>query len=289
MVDSSRRSFLIGIGAVAGAAAGVALGRLFGLGQTDAGTLVPEALVTQPPLPSAVPPESSTTSVPTTTTTEAATSTSLAPETVPPETSATAAEATAALTLICKSSWGARPLAGELDSHTIERLTVHHTAVVLESNAQAPARARQHQRFHQDSGWADLAYHYLVDGNGNIYEGRPFDAPGDTFTNYEPAGHFLVCCEGNFDQQEIPEAQRYALAGMLAWGSQRFGVSADTIAGHRDYASTTCPGSALYPLIADGSLQATVQELIDGGGVELITVCDEEGDAFVAAIEAGTA
>ena len=53
------------------------------------------------------------------------------------------------------------------------RMTIHHTAVVLGDNRNAPARLRQHQRYHQDTqGWIDIAYHMSVDRNGNIYQLR---------------------------------------------------------------------------------------------------------------------
>ena len=52
-------------------------------------------------------------------------------------------------------------------------MTIHHTAVVLGNNSNAPARLRQHQQYHQDSqGWIDIAYHIGVDRNGNIFELR---------------------------------------------------------------------------------------------------------------------
>ena len=62
-------------------------------------------------------------------------------------------------------------------------MTLHHTAVVLGDNRYAPARLRQHQRFHQDErGWIDIAYHVGVDRNGNIYELRTPELAGDTAT-----------------------------------------------------------------------------------------------------------
>ena len=43
-------------------------------------------------------------------------------------------------------------------------MTIHHTAVVLGDNSNAPARLRQHQHYHQDThGWIDIAYHVSVD------------------------------------------------------------------------------------------------------------------------------
>lgn len=176
---------------------------------------------------------------------------------------------------------------GEFIDHRIERLTVHHTAVVMGSNTRAPARMRSYQEYHQGSGWPDIAYHYLIDANGHIYEGRPTSARGDTFTEYDPTGHFLVCCDGHFDQQSLPAAQLASLVDVLAWASSHFGVGASTIAGHRDYAATTCPGRDLARQIADGSLRSMVEGRITGGGATLTPLCGQAGIDRVAAIAAG--
>ncbi|MBT8211962.1 MAG: peptidoglycan recognition protein family protein [Acidimicrobiia bacterium] len=166
-------------------------------------------------------------------------------------------------------------------------MTVHHTAAELTNNSRAPALARQHQRYHQDSGWPDLAYHFLVDAKGNVYEGRPVWARGDTFTSYDPTGHFLVCAEGHFDRHSIPAAQVAGVVDVLAWAAVEYGVSAATIAGHRDFASTTCPGDNFYPMIADGSLRAAVEARIADGAPTLSIWCGPEATARVAEIEAG--
>jgi hypothetical protein len=146
---------------------------------------------------------------------------------------------------------------------------------------------RSYQRYHQEQGWPDIAYHYLIDANGNVYEGRPVTARGDTFTEYDPSGHFLVCCDGHFDQQQIPTAQYAALVEVLAWASVEYGIEPSTIAGHRDYASTTCPGSSLAAFVADGTLRANVEDRLSGGGVSLARLCGAGGLARVADIEAG--
>jgi hypothetical protein len=137
--------------------------------------------------------------------------------------------------MVSRAGWEARPPQGEFVPHTIDRMTVHHTAVYLETASQAPARLRQHQRYHQDDkGWPDIAYHYIIDSAGRVFEGRPVWAKGDTATSYDPAGHFLVCCEADFNQQSPTQAQIDSLVYMLAWGAREFGVDAGTIKGHRD-------------------------------------------------------
>jgi len=191
--------------------------------------------------------------------------------------------------VVCRDAWGALPAAGAFVAHEIERLTVHHTAALLETNSQAPGRIRQHQRYHLDRGWPDLAYHFVVDGAGNVYEGRPVDAVGDTATEYDPTGHFLVCCEGNFDEQDVPEPQLTALAAVLAWAAATYSVAPDTISGHRDWAATSCPGDLLYPVISSGELAGTVSSLLEMGGVTLAVVCGDAAAKRVAAIESGAA
>lgn len=193
------------------------------------------------------------------------------------------------ISAICPDAWGALPVVGEFKTHTIERLTVHHTAVVLDGNRNAPARARQHQQYHQGRGWPDLAYHFLVDANGNVYEGRPVDAVGDTGTEYDPTSHFLVCCEGDFDQQLVTEAQLSSLIDMLAWAADEFGVSPDTIRGHRDWAATTCPGDDLYSYLESGVVAQAVRARLAEGGVTLARLCGDIASDLVADIEAGRA
>jgi hypothetical protein len=207
--------------------------------------------------------------------------------TVPPTTTVVASGATS-LQAICKQGWGGREAAGSFTTHTIERMTVHHTAALLTSNTRAPARIRSHQAFHIDGrGWSDIAYHFLVDANGHIYAGRPVTAVGDTGTNYDPTDHLLVCAEGDFDRHAIPGAQVAAVADVLAWGAVHFGVDPATIQGHRDWAATSCPGASFYPLISDGTLEQAVRDRVAGSAPSLSIICGDAAVQRVADIEAG--
>ncbi len=85
-------------------------------------------------------------------------------------------------------------------------MTLHHSAVPLVDNRIIADRLRQHQRYHQDQhGWIDIAYHIGIDRDGNIFELRTPEVAGDTATDYDPAGHFLVLCEGDFDRETVPD------------------------------------------------------------------------------------
>lgn len=191
--------------------------------------------------------------------------------------------------MLCRESWGALPAHPGGRPHTITRMTIHHTEVVLGDNANSPARLRGHQHYHQDSkGWIDIAYHVGVDRNGNIYELRSTDLAGDTATKYDTTGHFLVVCEGDFNKETVSEEQLTGAATAFAWAAQRFAVSAETLAGHRDSApETSCPGASLYQHVASGDLRRRVEDLLALGPVDLQNICGPDASARVAAIEAG--
>jgi hypothetical protein len=198
-----------------------------------------------------------------------------------------AAPTAATAEMLCRDAWRAKPARPGGTVHTITRMTIHHTAVVLGDNRNAPARLRQHQHYHQDDrGWIDIAYHVSVDRNGHIYELRNPELVGDTATNYDPTGHFLVLCEGDFDQEAVTDAQLHGAALAFAWATQRFHITSDTLASHRDFAATSCPGADLYAQVTSGGLKRRIDDLLAAGTVDLRTVCGPEANAIVAAIEA---
>lgn len=190
---------------------------------------------------------------------------------------------------ICRDAWGARPPRPGGRPHNITRMTIHHTAVVLGDNRNIISRLQQHQRFHQDEkGWVDIAYHIGVDRNGNIFELRTPAIAGDTATNYDTTGHFLVVCEGNFDEEPISEAQLNGAARVFAWATQEFGITANTLASHQQVTPTTaCPGSNLQAHVASGDLERRINDLLVAGPVQIRPICGQQAFQQVAAIEAG--
>ncbi|MFI5509018.1 peptidoglycan recognition family protein [Mycobacterium sp. NPDC051804] len=213
----------------------------------------------------------------------------LAAAAAPIAVSAVTSAAPVAHQILCRDAWGAAAARPGGRTHTLNRMTVHHTEVTLGDNANAPARLRQHQRYHQDThGWIDIAYHFSVDRNGNIYQLRRPDLVGDTATSYDPTGHFLVVCEGDFDKEQVTEQQLDGTALVLASAAQQFGIPTDTLAGHRDFSpSTICPGTSLYDHITSGDLQNRVDSLLAAGPVDLPTICGPGATETVADIEAG--
>ncbi|MCP4965631.1 MAG: hypothetical protein GY926_10375 [bacterium] len=170
--------------------------------------------------------------------------------------------------VVSRESWGAKPAADGLRPHSIQQITIHHSDDTTSTTG--PALYRIWQGWHQSLGWPDVAYHFIVGRDGTVFEGRPDWAAGDTATEYDPHGHFLIVVEGDYNS-DIPSPQQLeTLAQMVAWASTTFDVPIDTISGHRDHAATSCPGENLYHRVHDGTITERAETILDEGGVSLV-------------------
>lgn len=211
-----------------------------------------------------------------------------APPEPPPPIEQAVPSSTVVPRMISRDGWRAQPARPGGIPHTPTRMTIHHTGVVLGDNRNAPARLLQHQQLHQNQhGWTDIAYHVGVDRNGNIYQLRDPWIKGDTATEYNTDGHFLVLCEGNFEEEVVTEEQLRGAAMAFAWARSEFPITSTEVEGHQDYAATACPGAGLYTHVASGDLTRRVGALLSAGPFSLQMISGAEAAQLVAAIEAG--
>lgn len=152
--------------------------------------------------------------------------------------------------IIPRAEWGARPPARTPARLALPtpNLWLHHTADELHG----PQGVRATQNFHMDGrGWSDIAYHFLVDDDGAIYEGRGFGAVGAATLNNNTNSH-AIAVMGNYDQR-APSA---VVLGAIAWlirEGQRRGAWGELTGGHRDAPNSTgtaCPGRFLEAELA---------------------------------------
>jgi hypothetical protein len=147
--------------------------------------------------------------------------------------------------------------------HSITHVTLHHTGSPepLRPEEDPVAKLRGLQSWGaSDRNWWDVPYHYLLDLNGKIYEGRDWHFMGETNTTYDPGGHFLISVIGNYDRQEPTPAQLAAIADMMAWALKKFDLPIERLGGHYNYADSGCPGKNLRKYLEDGTFRRMVQE-----------------------------
>ncbi|MFH0982751.1 MAG: S-layer homology domain-containing protein [Planctomycetota bacterium] len=187
-------------------------------------------------------------------------------------------------TVISRAGWNADPkyLNWAPQFYPAKKLIVHHTTDNLNSNGTQEYYAklvRSIYYYHAvTQGWGDIAYNFLIDPLGNIYEGRYSDndsnSPSgeDVYGNGVIGGHTYgyntgtvgIAVLGTYTSRDISVAARASLEQLLAWEAKKNGIdptgsdpyhnpfnSSSTIqtwniTGHRDYRSTDCPGTTFY-------------------------------------------
>lgn len=111
-------------------------------------------------------------------------------------------------------------------------LVLHHAGVSSASAAGIHA-------YHISKGWAGIAYHYFVTKSGEIYAGRPENMRGGHTTNWNYCS-IGICFEGNFETEQMPEAQIEAGKALIADIATRY--PSIVIGRHSDFGQTACPG-----------------------------------------------
>ncbi len=105
-------------------------------------------------------------------------------------------------------------------------------------------RAADIRRWHMtEHGWADIGYHFVVDLDGTIEDGRPIEKVG-THCSGHNANSIGICYIGGASKDMKPkdtrtQAQKDALVQLLKDLRQKYPLA--KIYGHRDFACKACP------------------------------------------------
>lgn len=197
--------------------------------------------------------------------------------------------------IITRAQWGAdesKRNRGPLYSDVVKVGFVHHTvSSSTYTRAEAAAQVRNLYAYFTDGlKYSDMAYNFLVDRFGRLYEGR-YGGMDRPVVGGHTAGlnndSFAVSAMGNFDKFNPADAKmdaiKESIAKLMAWKlglSKRNPAGNDTlvstgglgsgywsrgetanlkrVSGHRDAGKTACPGTFLYddvPAIRDRAAQ----------------------------------
>jgi len=179
--------------------------------------------------------------------------------------------------IITRARWGAdeRLRKALTLNASVKAITIHHTAGT-NGYTQAGAAAQVRGIYAYDTltlGWDDIAYNFLVDKWGRIFEGR-----AGSITRAVRGAHAMgfntntmgVSAIGNYETTAAPAVMVDAMARVAGWKLSQYagnplgkvvltsqgGVGAkfgagvratlDAVHGHRITSSTACPGKFLY-------------------------------------------
>ena len=184
--------------------------------------------------------------------------------------------------LFSRQDWGADETwrnGGPAYNHLMQQVHIHHTANANDySSDQVPTLIRGIYRYHTHYlGWSDIAYNFLVDRFGGVWEGRaggPERWVRGAHTRGFNSSSTGIAVIGNFDEVRPSSSVLRSVAQVAAWKVHESGgwprgkvrvrsegsdlydaddlVVLRVIDGHRDTNETACPGRYLYeglPLI----------------------------------------
>ena len=206
--------------------------------------------------------------------------------------------------ILPRDTWADSGPTGPLEAEQpgdVRVLLVHHSASgngYPESDV--PSLLRGFTRFHTgpEKGWPDIAYNFLIDRFGRIWEGRSgsIGAPVIGSATGGNQGYTQLCCFiGDHSAEPPTAAAQQAMVALLAWLADRYGVdtapgattafvsrgsnrhpagttvTSPTITGHRTMSQTACPGDAAMVWV-DQELPARVTAARAGAAPMLPTV-----------------
>lgn len=196
--------------------------------------------------------------------------------TVTTEVSTAAGASLNAPPIATRSAWGARSAKGSATiDNQLKLAVVHHSATPNGYTAdQVPSILRSIQAFHIDGrGWDDIAYNFIVDRFGRMWEGR---GSADQLVRGAHAAGFNtstvgVMVLGDYGSLAPTDAQLDSVGELISWKFANYGIDPATsvaytsggstsipegrvvtlprVVGHRDIGSTSCPGNEIYRVL----------------------------------------
>ncbi|HEX8384547.1 MAG TPA: N-acetylmuramoyl-L-alanine amidase [Rubricoccaceae bacterium] len=191
--------------------------------------------------------------------------------------------------VITRSEWGAKrathpaqplgPARGIVVHHTAQGYGYASKAGVSEADGNRALLAVQSS--HLQRGFSDTGYHFVIDGAGRVYQGREYVRPGSFGSGRTAPGlalgshvagfntgrigvNLLGCFGGGPKDKgcdDVPsEAAMDALTALLTALCLAYGVKPGNVVGHKDLASTACPGRHLYARLSN--LRAAVASAV---------------------------
>lgn len=135
----------------------------------------------------------------------------------------------------------------------LDTIIVHCTATRPEwwEGKSAEEKREECKRWHTDPapkgrGWSDIGYHYLIDRDGTVLEGRPIEIAGAHARGHNTGSVGISLWGGHGGSQDDPFSENFtpeqdrALRRLIAQLRMEY-PAINTIMGHNEVSSKMCP------------------------------------------------
>jgi len=156
-------------------------------------------------------------------------------------------------TVVRRAEWKALPPREPYTPHSPIMFTLHHTRGNSPKNYAEAVREMQFiQDYHQNGrGWIDIGYHFLIDPQGDIFEGRPINVLGAHVKSWND-GNVGISIMGNYHppvSQQPTKETLYTFTEMGRYLKTTYDIGVSSFYAHREIGPTDCPGDVLYALM----------------------------------------
>ena len=130
------------------------------------------------------------------------------------------------------------------------------TEIIIIHHAAGNGSPDDIHRIHLGNGWRGMAYNFYIRKDGAVYRGREEWACGGHTTDYN-SNSIGICFEGNFEFDQMSEAQKLAGIELLAYIRGKYGNL--PVYRHGQLNATACPGRNFpFDAIVNGSVAPPV-------------------------------
>lgn len=124
----------------------------------------------------------------------------------------------------------------EVEPMRWSHIMVHHTGAEEENTEQI-------RQYHLSLGWRDIGYHFVIERDGKVVEGRPLTDRGAHCNTDDWNGRAIgIALIGNFENHPPTLAQYRGLAAQVEVLMRRYGIPLANVIRHKDVAATDCGG-----------------------------------------------
>ncbi|WP_328736506.1 peptidoglycan-binding protein [Streptomyces bobili] len=169
------------------------------------------------------------------------------------------------MNIISRGTWGARAWNSTPASVPLSKRTeffVHYDGGTPVTRT-GYAIMRAIEAGHLAQGWSGVGYNFVVDQQGNVYEGRGWNLQGAHCPGHNISGLSVQIAIGG-DQK--PSGRALAAARALYDEACRKTGRKLSKKGHKDGFATACPGKHLYAWVQAGMPAGDYQDAPDPGG-----------------------
>jgi hypothetical protein len=136
------------------------------------------------------------------------------------------------------------------------RITIHHSSHDMAkyrfaaTSAACTAELIRGMRNYQvdEKHWDDIAYHFVIDPRGDVWEARPLRYQG-AHTRSHNEGNIGICVIGNYEVQKPNSAQLKSIKSLVEYLRRKYGIAKGSIFGHEELKATDCPGKNLMTVV----------------------------------------